>query len=598
MDHEKSARAPLDGFSLIEMAMLLIIIGLIASAVIPRVVKKTEQEVFREGKGQTRSLRDEIVGFAVENCYLPDNASADMARMHKGSRWTGKTRYRPNTHFLQSYLATQAPKTINSVSPESLLVRTPDGQSSPIAFILVSPGKNGAIETDLSSSPVEIKQYQESGANTYDDVVDYVTVDHLRAMTTGCDKAPILGGGGSGGGDGAVATYKYVMASGAVGGQTLGYAANIKGDMFANGDSSTGTSAYLQGNVTIKGDLSVESWTTITGSVYARGDVTLNSRSYIYGDIHASGNVVLNSGCVVYGNIYCNGSVTTNWPNAYKTTVGGNINALGAVDVAGPVGGNIISGSTVKVSNDHVAGNVDAAGTITVDTSNGYIDGYARSGSTISGTSRIAGTKTQNSPAPPRLTPTPPTGFTVPPTPKASTFTASGADQVVSWNNDLVLAPNTVAGKAVSGAASYGALNLGGKNTLTLSTGNYYFTSITANTQVTLRLNLSGGPINIFVTGAVNLGDRFYVYASSDGTNYVAMTSADKTLASKVYMETHSTVTTNNLGQWFGTIYASDNINFGSSNTIIGSYYTAKALISGSSPTVTYVQADYAKANW
>ncbi len=594
MDHEKSARAPLEGFSLIEMAMLLIIIGLIASAVIPRVVKKTEQEVFREGKGQTRSLRDEIVGFAVENCYLPNNASADMARMHKGSRWSGSTRYRPNLNFLQSYIATQAPKTINSVSPENLLVRTQDGQSSPIAFILVSPGKNGAIETDLSASPVVIKQYQESGANTYDDVVDYVTVDHLRAMTTGCDKAPILSGGGGGGG--AVAAYKYVMASGAVGGQTLGYAANIKGDMFANGNSDTGTSAYLQGNVTIKGDLDIGSYTTITGSVYARGDVTLNNPSYVYGDIHASGDVYLESpGCIVYGNIYCNGTVRTR----NLAEVRGNINALGSVTIEGPVGGNIISGSTVRVIEYHVSGNVDAAGTITVEW-NAFIDGYARSGSTISvsGGGGVSGTRTQYSAAPPRLTPIPPTGFTVPPTPKASTFTASGTNQNAGWQTNLILPANTAAGVAVSGAPSYGSLTLGGQNILTLSTGNYYFTSITANTQVTLRLNLSGGPINIFVTGAVNLGDTFRVQVSTDGTNYVAMTSASNSLASKVYLETHSTLTTNNLGQWFGTIYASDNINFGSSNTIIGSYYTAKALISGSSPTVTYVQADYAKANW
>jgi hypothetical protein len=126
------------------------------------------------------------------------------------------------------------------------------------------------------------------------------------------------------------------------------------------------------------------------------------------------------------------------------------------------------------------------------------------------------------------------------------------------------------------------ALSLGGSNTVSLSAGNYYFTSIQSllpfNFGNTLNLDLSGGPINIFVSGDVNLG-----LGTGGGVLVNGQSVADfsgnpnktvEPLASEVFLESLGNVTVS--GQFFGTIFTPEGNIDPNGVTVIGSLIAGK----------------------
>lgn len=185
---------PARGFSLIEMAVLLVVVGLVASAVIPRIIKKTEQEVFRENKALARTIRDEIIGFAAEKCYLPADTNDLKQYRHLGDRMTGNLTFRPATELTQAGLAGQPLTKVTTTLRVNVNGAT---LGDPIAFVVASPGKNGKFEDRaniMSGNPVILKDYREDGANAFDDVIDFVTLQYLQSMTTGCSQTPLQEG--------------------------------------------------------------------------------------------------------------------------------------------------------------------------------------------------------------------------------------------------------------------------------------------------------------------------------------------------------------------------------------------------------------------
>ncbi len=338
-------------------------------------------------------------------------------------------------------------------------------------------------------------------------------------------------------------------------------------------------------------NVTLRNQTQVSGDVVASGDVTLRNQSETGGDICAAGGVELENKAVVGGDINAGGSVTL--ANGAKVT--GSIYAGGDVTLQNNAGvsGDIHSAATVSLGNKaEVAGSV-----------------YASEGVTFSNQSVILGDL--HMPDPPQgaqdhvqgniytpadaefMDPTAPGDCPSPVSPDHHDFTAGGADVDLGWQEDRAITPD-----------SYGSLESGGKNEITLSAGTYYadsyfFEIMDMAWDQELYLDLSEGGITIFVEGDVTFDGDLDIYVSTDGSIYQSMTDVDQDLASRVYLETLGAFSMGSDSQWFGTIFAGNDISFGSDNQLIGSYLTASGRVeNGNKLNVTHVPSDYAAENW
>lgn len=153
------------GFSLIEMAVLLVVIGLVVTTIIPVVISSGKKDFLIEQKRAVRNARNEVLGHYLNtgNCTkFPEFLSTHLEdRMHE------ELEYRNNN--------TAGPLTI--VTPEG--VKLP-----PVAFWVASRGQNRVADSCNStagkneySANTICLGFLESGPNVFfDDVVDYATV--------------------------------------------------------------------------------------------------------------------------------------------------------------------------------------------------------------------------------------------------------------------------------------------------------------------------------------------------------------------------------------------------------------------------------------
>lgn len=289
--------------------------------------------------------------------------------------------------------------------------------------------------------------------------------------------------------------------------------------------------------------------------------IVINGGGTVAGDIHSLGTVNVNNNAAVGGSIFASGTGTGAVTLGGAATVGGDIHSAGGVSLgtnadvsgnlraggSGVAGGNfvVVFGSGANVDKDvHVTvtgaspfrslqmnANASIGGT--------YFKSVATNADSINGTATITGGTTTGALAPiaPQL----------PALPAATVFVAGGSNVTTANGATTDLTPG-----------SYGAISLGGTNLLKLHAGTYYFTSLSSGNGLDIDFDLTGGNINIYVVGDVNLGASLDVF---DGTHQ-ALTNA---AANQIYLETHGNFTAGGGADWFGTVFApSGNIHYGS----------------------------------
>lgn len=371
----------------------------------------------------------------------------------------------------------------------------------------------------------------------------------------------------------------------------LGNQSEVTGDIIATGNVTLINHAQVGRGICASGNVDLQNHTSVAADIHSFGDVTLGAnRSEVAGSIYATGNVTLLNGAQVQGDIHAGKNVTL---GANNSRVHGSIYAAGNVTMRHQtrVDNDVHAGGNVELTTlGTVLGNVIAESTITLGNQS-VIEGNATAGGAINHgwKTKIKGVPFENAPNP---NPTPPTAPTVCPRfcmPDHAVFSPGTNNITVSPNNDRTLAPG-----------SYGNLQLDGKNKLSLRAGDYYFAGITAGTQPSLDLDLSLGEINIFVQGNVSFGDRLEIFVNSESiTQDNNLKEALKPLAAKVYLETLGSFTMSNKNQWFGTIYAKNDIEFSNRNLLVGSYHSSSGQITpGNQMEVYFVQSTYARDNW
>ncbi|MEM3488894.1 MAG: putative Ig domain-containing protein [Nitrososphaerota archaeon] len=178
----------LKGFTLIELAIVLVVIGILVSLGVGMIGMLTKQAKLRESREIVKAAREAVIGYAVKNGHLPANLETAGAR--KLDAWGNDLLYYPTTEFDAS------PKDACGVTTTAMEVRectdtgcTSYHAKSNIAFVILSVGPDGNNGTG-TVSPFTVRLQDDaytSGGTTYyyDDIVAYASLDEIRTLR-GC----------------------------------------------------------------------------------------------------------------------------------------------------------------------------------------------------------------------------------------------------------------------------------------------------------------------------------------------------------------------------------------------------------------------------
>jgi cytoskeletal protein CcmA (bactofilin family) len=308
------------------------------------------------------------------------------------------------------------------------------------------------------------------------------------------------------------------------------------------------------GSVLSNGDVTPGAFVTLDG-VFAGGS--------LIGSPAGSGFNVINGPVVVNGNITGGGF-------GFGGTVTGDVSAGGSATLAGTTTGNVTAGGNVALQFATVNGNVLAGGNVSLNPF-GRVNGNVTANGAIANAGTITGTATPNAGVP--VNPVPYTPITLP----ADAFTSGGA----------------AVGGGVLAPGSYGALTVPVFGSLTLTAGDYFFDSFTLVGSSSLNFDLSGGGVNVFVTGPVTIGNFVNVNVNGvsafDGQLVPGPNPTVQALASRVFFETLGSVTSDS--RFFGTLYA-PNGNITQNGSVVGSVFAGGTVTTGAFAPVFYVGSD------
>lgn len=356
-------------------------------------------------------------------------------------------------------------------------------------------------------------------------------------------------------------------------GKSIKVAGYVEGDVLSE-------TLSIQGGSTIAGSITTTSPTAtliITGGVRVGGpgefvcsnaNITVSGGSdVVNGDLYAQGNVLIDGGATINGNIYAKGSVTINggsrvWGNIHSLSTVNFLNGqmgtastkqyIYAADTVTVTGGSTIyvdihSQDNIALQNITVYGNMYALNGVTETQWLTHLYGSIFTGPTA---------------------PTAPVACATYTPPTAPTFTAT--------------TPITI------------------NSQRTFTAGNYYYTTFsTAWTDICF--DVSGGDINIFVSGSASSNATIYVKTSSSGNCFInsnKMDSISETFyasAAKVFLYTGGTFTLGGGVDWFGTIMASGNIYPGGGTSVIGSLHSINGSVN---PNSTWYEIKYVESNY
>lgn len=190
------------GFTLVEMAVVLVIIGLILTVTLPLLTEGISRDKLVKGRQGVSSLRDEIIGWALINGKLPDLGTvAGFASAE--DPWGNRMAYWSDPELRETICNHQS-------SPDNLsLLDTNTGSTyTGVAFVIAGRGPNRNLQVGYAPGPpVVITTYPAGyddgsfndvahGAGTdltadydvtpareerFDDVVQYVTYTYLKS---------------------------------------------------------------------------------------------------------------------------------------------------------------------------------------------------------------------------------------------------------------------------------------------------------------------------------------------------------------------------------------------------------------------------------
>ena len=181
-----------NGFSLIELSIVLVIIGIIVSASIKLVGPVTQIIKMRETKERLDSAVQSVVGYAASHNAIPSDISQIVAVPR--SSWGKDFAYLYDATF--SYNPNLTKNMICGRKSGSLSLRTPEQllPTGDVAFAIVSSTEDWTFKSVIGGVLIDSGSAAKTGTITIDannkDMVRFVTVDELRTKI-GCQGTPL-----------------------------------------------------------------------------------------------------------------------------------------------------------------------------------------------------------------------------------------------------------------------------------------------------------------------------------------------------------------------------------------------------------------------
>lgn len=193
-----------NGFTLIELSIVLVILGLIVGTVAPLIMSMTKKNKLSSGRQTVITARDELKGDFVQNRILASNLDNIG---HTIDPWRNDLVYLPAPHLAGEDLCTWLAAGTNQTGLSVCLGGdcTNDKKEN-IAFVIASIGSNfnRQLETPINSDgnalDLDVRTYDygteidgyttapdlNDATDQFDDIVQYVSVDELIQLVN-CD---------------------------------------------------------------------------------------------------------------------------------------------------------------------------------------------------------------------------------------------------------------------------------------------------------------------------------------------------------------------------------------------------------------------------
>lgn len=161
---------PAKGFSLAEMAIVLVVLGFIVTVLVPPIVRGVQHEKQQDGKDQLRAVQHGILGSFMENKRLPGNI-ADFPT--EGIGPTRDVWDRGYVYRLATFNSTDlCANTTDYSAPLRIEI---NGTIRDAAFLIASYGQNHDNGTGINynATPIDLNDPQ-------DDLVEFMSLEELR----------------------------------------------------------------------------------------------------------------------------------------------------------------------------------------------------------------------------------------------------------------------------------------------------------------------------------------------------------------------------------------------------------------------------------
>ncbi len=192
------------GFTLVEMAVIIVIVGLVVMTILPTMFGTIKKEKIKEARKIVETAREEIMGLTMMNStdhplyYLPSNStdnktgepSVPESLAHSKDPWGNPLLYYVACNATGESLGNNTSGNWTSIcefTNSTLNVVDYVGHNATgIAFIVVSRGPNQRLDIEFNGSGVNnytdyITNHNETNATFYfDDIAKFVTLDYLK----------------------------------------------------------------------------------------------------------------------------------------------------------------------------------------------------------------------------------------------------------------------------------------------------------------------------------------------------------------------------------------------------------------------------------
>lgn len=170
------------GFTLVEMAVVVVILGLMAALILPGIFKTIERNRLERGRAGIEALKNEVIGYAraTANKVLPELIEGFR---HERDPWGNRADY----HFDPALTTASI---CDASSTQLSIQRAGSSAIADIAFVVVSSGKNMNFETTPSPPSTTLPYtviYHDLGVQDasfpgyeFDDIIAFVSLNELK----------------------------------------------------------------------------------------------------------------------------------------------------------------------------------------------------------------------------------------------------------------------------------------------------------------------------------------------------------------------------------------------------------------------------------